>query len=353
MAGFKQTRLGQTLGRLAAIGGMPVHMLKGIQEYRRDGHIALPTWHRLLKAHCASNGRTTELLNMATRLIRPPRDKRPVAGLLGSFSVAQQEEIVSKLRRDGFFIFPGLLSESFCDALQAFAQSANTVTEGNRDLKHPLQRYDPAHPVSRTYKIPEGDILGNAEMQKLIADPVFIAVAERYLNTLPAIGGLDMWWSPRYGNAPGSDAAQLFHFDFDAPPAWLKLFVYVTDVGPENGPHVYVRGSHKAGLPEASEFRARGYERIDDEEIIAAFGADALVEIAGKRGTVFMADTRGFHKGKFPTEWHRLVAQVIYCSPLFCDHGIPAKLPDKLTPTLADAMNKDPRVYDRWREGLQ
>ena len=84
-------------------------------------------------------------------------------------------------------------------------------------------------------------------------------------------------------------------FFLDAPPAWLKLFVYITDVGPDNGPHVYIRGSHKPGLSQTREFRARGYQRIEDDEIASEFGARSLIEITGKRGTVFMADTRGFH----------------------------------------------------------
>src|SRR6185437_12155184 len=212
---FKHSQLGQALKRAAAIVTMPVYTLKGLLEYRRNGRISHHVWDQLLSAHCASNGRSTTLLNFATRVVRPPRAASPVTGLLGHFPVSQQQEIVERLRRDGFYVFPGLLSDSFCDALQNFAANADAVIESNRDLRRPLERYDPSHPVSRTYKIPEKNILDNARVQELIADPVFISVAENYLNTHPAIGGLDMWWSARYGNEPGSDAAQLFHFDFD------------------------------------------------------------------------------------------------------------------------------------------
>lgn len=327
----------------------PFDALLGLHQYKRHGRVSHHIWDQLLRAHCFTNGRSTALLSLITRAARPPRAPFSQTGILGQFDIARQTEIAATLDRDGFYIFPEILAGEFCDGLQTFAAASPTVIETNTALRLPLEVYDPSHPVSRTYKIRELDSIQNPFLQRLIADPVFVAIAERYLGTLPAIGGIDVWWSARYGNEAGSDAAQLFHFDFDAPPAWLKLFVYVTDVGPDNGPHVYVRGSHKAGLSPAREFRSRGYVRISDEEMSEAFGADRLTEIAGRRGTVFMADTRGFHKGKFPTSGDRLVAQVIYCSPIFNDHGNPPNLPSKIHPDLATALAMFPGVFERYR----
>jgi hypothetical protein len=336
------------LRKFLAVGRMPFSALSGLWQYSAKGRISTEVWNRLLWAHCASNGRTTDLLNLITRTIRPARSPQPVRGLLGDFSVERQKEIKSAIERDGFYVFPELISPDFLDSLQDFSGCTPAVIETNRDRPASLISYDPNHPVSRTYKIREKDALQNVEIQQLVADPVFVAIAEAYLQTLPAIGGVDVWWSALYGNQAGSDAAQLFHFDFDAPPAWLKLFVYVTDVTPDTGPHVYVKGTHKAGVSAAREFRSRGYERISDEEIEAMFGSDNLIEIIGKRGTVFLADTRGFHKGKYPTHGDRLIAQVIYCSPIFNHHSEPPHLPENPVRALVDAMSAAPRVYERY-----
>ena len=62
-----------------------------------------------------------------------------------------------------------------------------------------------------------------------------------------------------------SEAAQLFHFDMDRI-RFLKVFIYLTDVGTENGPHVYVRGSHRSKPP--AFFRDR---RFSDAEVKRAF----------------------------------------------------------------------------------
>jgi hypothetical protein len=346
---LRRTRLSILINWPFALVNAALGVTLGIADYLRHGKISERNRRRILLAHCASNGWTTTMLNLVTRSLRPPRKPISATGLLGSFSVQQQKDIVHALDRDGFYVFPQLLPESICDQIRSFAETADTVIESNRALKDPLIRYDPAAPVSRTYKIQEKDAVNNPAIQLLLADRVFVAIAERYLNTHPTIGGVDVWWSARYGNEPGSVAAQLFHFDFDAPPAWIKLFVYVTDVGPDNGPHVYVKRSHKAGLHQTKEFRSRGYERISDAEMAAMFGQDALTEITGRRGTVFMADTRGFHKGKLPTASHRLLAQLIYCSPIFNDHGVPATLPANPEPALARALAATPRVYDRFR----
>jgi hypothetical protein len=326
-------------------------LLEGLYSYYRHGSISKRAWHRLLAAHCASNGRFTEHLNFFTALLRPRRKAREVRGLLGNFSVAQQRDIVGALERDGFYVFDALMPSAICDEIETFAAKAPARPEA-RDRMHDenaLLQYDPSNPVQRVYRIPERFSLAAAGVQRLMADEAFLAIAETYLKSQPVIGGIDVWWSARFGNAPGTEAAQLFHFDFDAPPSWLKLFVYATDVGPDDGPHVYVKGSHRADIPAAREFRARGYIRSSDEEIAAAFGGGALRTITGPRGTVFLADTRGFHKGTLPTGGHRLIAQLIYCSPIFNEHSEGAVIPDNVEPELARTMERHPAVFESFR----
>lgn len=198
------------------------------------------------------------------------------------------------------------------------------------------------------YKFRERDLLTNTAVQGLMADQSFLRIAETYLETRAVIGGINSWWSAPYGNGPSSQAAQLFHFDFDAPPRWLKLFIYVTPVGAENGPHVFVRGSHRGKLPESQELVSRGYARIPDGDIAAAFGEKAPVEISGPRGTVFLADTRGFHKGKHPTGGDRLICQIIYCSAVFNNHSPRPVHNVNFAPELTIAIGGNADAYKRY-----
>ena len=158
-----------------------------------------------------------------------------------------------------------------------------------------------------------------------------------------------MWWSPTFGEAPGDEAAQYFHFDFDPAPFWLHFFIYLTDVGPDNGPHVYVRGTHLSGRPQLKPLISRGYVRISDAEMVDKVGKENIVELCGSRGTILAVDTRGYHKGKMPTANHRLVAQMIFACPQFNIHAPRQPLPSNIVPELATALHDRPSVYERFR----
>jgi hypothetical protein len=334
---------------VAQLSGM-VGALSAIRDFRRKRPIAKKDWFAILNAHCASNGRFTDRLNPLLHKINPQRPPADAAGLLGHFSIAEQQRIAGQIARDGFYIFEGRLPETICAAIEAFARHTPAAMYGDLGLVGDPMVYDPARPLARLYKFTEADSLGEAGVQALLADDALLRIAETYLNTQVVIGGIDTWWSAPHGDGPSSEAAQLFHFDFDAPPRWLKLFVYVTPVGPDNGPHVYVKQSHKASMPRAKTIIARGYERIADKDISGAYGAQAAIEITGPRGMVFLADTRGFHKGKYPTGGDRLICQLLYCSPVFLsDRAAEVRSASGLTPALRAAAAENPSAFIRYK----
>jgi hypothetical protein len=314
----------------------------GLGEYWLRGKMRPAVRIALLRLHCRTNGKATALLTPLVRALRPPRRREAAEGVLGVLSVSKLDEIAAAIARDGFHIFESRLSPSLCDEIEAYAGSTPAQIEESSTLA----LFDPQRPVSKTYRIREKDIVANRGMQELMADRSILAVAETYLKTLPVLSGLNLWFSPAFGNAPGDSAAQEFHFDFDPPPIWLLFFVYLTDVGPQNGPHVFVRGTHVPGNPGMKELLSRGYVRIPDEDIVRNFGAESIVELYGKRGTVLAVDTRGMHKGKMPVSGHRLMVQLSFTTPPFSTtHGDAVPLPDHIAPQLASALQTDPAVY--------
>jgi hypothetical protein len=325
-------------------------VLGGLVDYYRHGDVTLDARASLLRLHCQTNGRFTDRLATIVRMTRPPRRPSPASGFLGDLSVQQQRSIVAAIARDGFYKFDRLLPEALCDEIERFAARTPTTVEGRG--REPAQRviFDPAAPISKTYRLVEEDIIQHQGMQQLMADQTMVAVAELYLRSHPMVSMVNLWWSAAFGNTPGADAAQEYHFDFDPPPIWLLFFVYLTDVGPDNGPHMFVRGSHVADDPSARPLRARGYVRIPDNDIVAAYGSDKIVELCGKRGTILAVDTRGFHKGKMLIHGHRLIAQLTYsCPPYSGAHSRKQKLPAVLHPSLASATAATPRVFDKYR----
>jgi hypothetical protein len=259
----------------------------------------------------------------------------PVDGLLPPGVV---DDAVAGLRTDGVAVLPIRLPEERCTALEAVAADATCTTVGPGGRA----RFDPAAPVAVRYDVDETDLAAAPAVQRLLADRSLLALAQGYLGAAPVHDLVAMWWSAPGGGGPSSAAAQLFHFDLDRL-RFLKLFVYLTDVDDDSGPHQFVAGSHRR-LP--APFRHD--RRYDTDEVRVAFGDAAIRTIGGPRGTVFVADTRGLHRGCPVRRGHRLVFQMEWASSLF---GIPtATLPvPHALPELAAAVAELPSVYRRLR----
>ena len=257
----------------------------GLWQYYTGKEISTEARRSLLELHCETNGVFTDSVAKIVRRVRPPRKTVPTKGILGYLSVYDQNNIADFIGKHGYYSFGAKIPPDLCDAITEYALQTPCRVEG-RDREDRVLFNPDEPPISKTYRISEGECIANPSVQKLMADPSMLAIAETYLRTHPILSSTNLWWSAAFGDRPGDQAAQEFHFDFDPPPAWLLFFIYLTDVGPENGPHVYARGSHVAGIPATAEILSRGYVRIPDEDIEAAFGKERIVELHGKRGTV-------------------------------------------------------------------
>lgn len=273
---------------------------------------------------------------------RRERSLPTVAGGPGALA-HRVDEALAQLRAEGFYVLPDRLPEPELEALTDVAR------QGVCNLIEPFPgapattRFDPDAPQAVRYELDEADVMNAGPAQRLVADRSLLELAQRYLEATPVQDLVAMWWSvPGRGEA-SSAAAQQFHFDLDRL-SFLKVFVYLTDVGPDNGPHVFARGSHRQ-LPDA----LRADRRFGDDEVERWFPR-RQVSIDGPRGTVFVADTRGLHKGLALRAGHRLVFQLQFSSSLY---GAPYR---RLTvrdpvPELAAACQAFPPTYRRFDLG--
>jgi Phytanoyl-CoA dioxygenase (PhyH) len=249
------------------------------------------------------------------------------------------DPIVEQLERDGVVVLDQRLPAGSVDALVGLAQR---VEVRSADGQAVVAQEPDALPAPR-YDVDERDLLADPAVQELVVHPPFRELAEAYLGGEVVSDLAAMWWSVAQPSGPSSAAAQLFHTDRDRL-SFLKFFVYLTDVDENHGPHVYVRGSHRHLPP-----RLRADRRYEDRKVLEVYGPDALVSITGPKGTVFVADTSGLHKGLPPQQGHRLVFQLEYASNLF---GAPVVRcsPDLLEPRTRAAASAHPRTYARLLE---
>lgn len=338
---------------ISRLVGTPVQVAKaarGLVQFLRRGEADHAAWMAILNLHCRSNGRWTDrLTTIMRRLSPPPAPLRPFDSALGHFEVKDVEAIAAQIRRDGYYVFDGAMPAELCDA---FAEATKQVEARTSRDPHSTQapaKFDPANPVGYVYDLPEGDMWKIPSSQKIIADPLFLNVAQAYFQATPAMKELNVWWSAVVDGKSDSNSAQMFHFDYDAAPVFLKFFVYLTDVTAETGPHVYVRGSHRMQQPKMAEMLSRGYVRISDEEIAEVFGPENVIELTGRKGSVIVVDTLGYHKGKAPQRGSRLVAQLEFATPLFAKSVTePLRVPKRLDPALATTMQAYPWVFRRY-----
>ena len=162
-------------------------------------------------------------------------------------------------------------------------------------------------------------ILACPHLFEIANDPRTVAIVERHLGTAPIILGFTAWWS--FADRDQSRGAQLYHRDL-ADYRFCKLFIYLTDVDEDAGPHVFLEGTHDPDTGGEARRNAPGGEasfhdwyfgqlRKSDEDVERYF-AKTPVHFNGPSGSLFLVNTQGLHKGLLPKTTERLVCQVLY-----------------------------------------
>lgn len=216
----------------------------------------------------------------------------------GDEGAAVGEELASRGRAD----LPELVSAEQVRAIKSYFAD--------------LPAHDPYRPELGTYRAPcevpsqthvshyrDEDIVRCPHLIELANHPRVLAPVARWLGGRPTIAALRLWWSTPSGDGT-PEHAELFHRDVD-DLRFVKLFVYLTDVTADTGPHVFVDGSHRVD-------RLTKIQRYEDEEVAAAFGSENIVQLEGRAGTSFLENTYGMHRGVPPVTGPRLIFQPLY-----------------------------------------
>lgn len=213
---------------------------------------------------------------------------------------AEVSAIAAKLERDGIAMLGGFVDP----------QAVHRIAVHLRDAQL-RERFPPYRGAFSLDAVPEmvhvaeyrtEDVLSCPDILRIANHPRLLAAAARYLGCKPTISNLSVWWSfPADGTA---QEAENYHRDVD-DWRFVKLFVYLNDVGPGGGPHCFVRGSHRS-------WRFVRKRRLTDNEVAEVFPVEDMLEIGGKAGDAFLEDTFGLHKGQPPRSQRRLLFQVEY-----------------------------------------
>jgi hypothetical protein len=208
-------------------------------------------------------------------------------------------QLLDRLHAEGYAPLGHVLTRDQCADIHAYFAD-KTLTDRQDDTSRFTLAAVP--PAARLAEYSLHDIIRCPHILALANDPALLELAESYIGCKPTISQLGVRWSfPIPGRR--SDL-QTFHRDSE-DWRYFKVIVYLTDVGMEDGPHVYVRGTHKTRAPVRLKLQTDG-------EVSEEYGADRLITAVGERGFGFAVDTAGVHKGAPPVGTPRLMLQIQY-----------------------------------------
>ena len=250
----------------------------------------------------------SSLLYYSQRMVIAPRLRAMVVRGIAAGVRARLRERASEspgspelatLQRDGYLSLGQLLSPEQCAAVRAYLADKSLIGRNARQEIFTLAKVPPDTGLA-DYHLQ--DLVNSPHLMDLANSPRLLDLAARYIGCRPTISAMSLRWS--FPTTAPVNTLQAFHRDAD-DWRYLKVMVYLTDVGEQDGPHVFVKGTHLGGA-------SVKLCRYSDASIHQAYPPAAVTTVLGASGTGFVVDTAGIHKGMAPIAHPRLLLQIQY-----------------------------------------
>jgi ectoine hydroxylase-related dioxygenase (phytanoyl-CoA dioxygenase family) len=269
-----------------------------------------------------------------------------------SSSFPLKKEEISSINRDldskGFFVLKDLLDNIVCDSI---SKKLERVNFNNRKSVKKIRGLNESN-VSKisgntAWVTNQQDVLRIPEIQKIAFNENLLNLVGKFLGSEPILCQTNSWWTVSNSTHRSNLSAnsQMFHQDM-AYLKFIKVFIYLTDVDEDNGPHQYVQGTSKIAQDKLGE-NYQPSDRVEDEKVDSLFGKENVITFQGKKGSIIIEDTFGLHKGTAVKEGSRLLIQLLYCNSLYFHAGYSFGL-DGLLPEVNDLLEHYPRVFSNF-----
>ena len=291
-----------------------------------DRHTRLPsnTW-RALYARATNNSLSFKFLNR--------RYIQAIGHMAAPDLTAAGERVASDLSANGiaFAEFSEFFESRFFETIRAcfeeyldeFNRVKTKAPKGKEvflDTIHKAHTFVPDDPVS-TY----------------LAAPVFAATSARYMGMVPRFVG-SSFWRTRVATGDERLYSQQWHRDYN-DRMLVKVFLYLTDVGEDEGYFEYLAGSHGGGPLGGTYDRIGpdGFRAYPDASRLDPYvatlpvisldtvptdrragtaapwnGEPSVIRCLAPRATLIFADTFGLHRGGYVRSGHRDMIMTTY-----------------------------------------
>ena len=331
----------------------PLTFLLGFILFQFTGKTSGISYQALIRLFCMTKGYSSDVVATIISFFTPKIALENTTGILGDMSGNILKTTLSELKDKGYIVFESALSDDMIAQLRHFSETTPALTrrmdtQSENQYQKSENLFEIQNPLSVRYDYKTQDLLNCETVQNLMADNSILSIAQAYLGCRPIVDIVTMWWHTNFSKTPDKEAAQYFHFDMDRV-RWIKFFVYLTDVGPDNGPHTFVSTSHRSGQIPMALLR-KGYSRLTDEEVKNHYSEDKLIEFRAPKGTIIIEDTRGLHKGKHVSGDPRLLFQLQFTQNLFGTTLPEGKINSVKDPHFKEQLNKNPNIYSAFKK---
>jgi hypothetical protein len=256
------------------------------------------------------------LLFYIQRMDFNPTHRRFMSSVIAKFLPKTQKHALSVeaqklsevLKNDGYLILEDLLSETQVEEMRAYLATKPCVDPQHLE-EGPFIVPDCVPQTSVHAYYSDENSVAIPHVWELANNLKILSIIEDGFGAKPTISLLAAWWvfhgfdteanaHEIHVNSPGE-----FHRDVDD---WsqVRLYICLTDVDEDAGPHAYIKSSHKWSLPP----KTRAID-IDNPSFPMK---DNLVKLTGKAGMAWLGNTYVLHRGIIPKNKHRLMITVTY-----------------------------------------
>ena len=272
--------------------------VRDFERFLETGLTPQSGYAALRQLYFGTRGRFDETIQNLYRKTFPPTPVDTSSSVLaGELGFTELDEITSELQQMGMYRFKTRVPVPFIEDLnRVLDESSRKDRLGNRLVED----------------VTTQQMMKSVRVARLATDPLLVAIAQGYLGSQVILDSAQAWVSGpgEYGNEELSKGAMMYHMDKDRL-AFLKVFLYLSDVDNTAGPHHFIQGTHK-NIPEPLWKEGR----MSDEEVYQHLPATGH-RVEGPAGTLFLVDTSGLHKGTRPTMRERRLFQLTFTSGLF------------------------------------
>lgn len=253
------------------------------------------------------------------------------------------KKIFQKLNKDGYYFKKNFLNSQQINSIKKFTKNIKGFYQSSKFTSKNSENLDLKNIKGPRFQFNTNEIIKCKTIQNIISEKNILFIAQEYLKCEPILDYVACYWSfPSENDDDG--AAQAWHFDLDRPK-WIKFFIYLTECNIDNGPHMFIKGSH-LNIPHA--IKQNGYKRIDKNLIKKYFDKKDIITFLSKSGSMLIEDSMGIHKGLRVIKGKRLMLNLQYSSSLFGSKSKKIKLPKNLPYNFENFIRKNKILFSNF-----